>query len=124
MEYMNQGALPDFLRKRRELPLDQKILLMLHITTGLVFLHGNGILHRDLKGSNILVSDSHGLLAKISDLGSRKIQDFEQKISGELCGTPGWIAPEIFKNIPIQQLLTFFLSALFFGRYGPMADTL
>lgn len=66
---------------------------------GLEYLHANRIIHRDIKGGNLLV-DSNGLV-KLADFGaSTRIQNFMTAV-GELHslkGTPYWMAPEVIKQ--------------------------
>ncbi len=101
MEYMNQGNLSSFLQKNPALSLEDQICLLSQITCGLVFLHRNGYMHRDLKGDNILVrKEGTSLVAKISDLGAGRNHTFHEEKHGVLCGTKGWIAPEVFQNEP------------------------
>lgn len=64
------------------------------------YLHQNGIVHRDLKPENLLfrspAEDSDLLLA---DFGLSRIIDEEQMhVLTTTCGTPGYMAPEIFKK--------------------------
>jgi polo-like kinase 4 len=58
---------------------------------GVVYLHGHGIIHRDLKLSNILLKNQH---VKISDFG------FATKgpTARGMYGTPNYLAPEIFNH--------------------------
>lgn len=66
------------------------------ILEGLEFLHFNNIIHRDIKGENILV-DNDGV-CKLSDFGGAKvIVELENK-KESLKGTPNWMAPEIIKT--------------------------
>lgn len=71
---------------------------------GLQYLHGNEIIHRDLKCANVLV-DNMGVI-KLSDFGaSQRIEqacgfntdDFTQSESFK--GTPYWTAPEVLRQI-------------------------
>ena len=62
---------------------------------GLEYLHAHSIIHRDIKGANILV-DRNGI-CKLSDFGGAKIikEDFEKTTT--MRGTPNWMAPEVIK---------------------------
>jgi serine/threonine protein kinase len=60
-------------------------------------LHSNGFIHRDIKPDNIIISHNHITEefenAKIIDFG---LSAYENVSSLQLCGTPGFIAPEVF----------------------------
>ncbi|KAJ7384472.1 Mitogen-activated protein kinase kinase kinase 2 [Desmophyllum pertusum] len=65
---------------------------------GVYFLHSNNIIHRDIKGSNVLLDGDWNV--KLADFGVSKIM---QKIGSKTnlvshCGTPYWMAPEIFRG--------------------------
>ena len=68
------------------------------ILTGLEFLHGKGILHRDLKPTNILV-DIEGHM-KLADFGiSRVLNEDETTVQTEVKGTNGWMPAEVIDAI-------------------------
>jgi len=74
--------------------------LVRSITEAVEYLHQNGIVHRDLKPENLLfrtpAEDSDLLIA---DFGLSKIIDSEKfHVLTTTCGTPGYMAPEIFKK--------------------------
>ncbi|XP_017977620.1 PREDICTED: mitogen-activated protein kinase kinase kinase ANP1 isoform X3 [Theobroma cacao] len=62
---------------------------------GLEYLHNNGIMHRDIKGANILV-DNKGSI-KLADFGASKQVVELATVSGakSMKGTPYWMAPEV-----------------------------
>jgi len=67
------------------------------ILTGLAYLHANRILHRDIKGGNILVSDNG--IVKLADFGAAKRLEHEQSDMMQnltMKGTPYFMAPEVF----------------------------
>ncbi|RKP23794.1 MEK kinase [Syncephalis pseudoplumigaleata] len=72
------------------------------ILLGLEYLHGQGIIHRDIKGGNILV-DNRGVI-KISDFGVSKRDETEEMMNGNathrasLQGSVFWMAPEVVKK--------------------------
>merc|ERR1711865_990996 len=65
------------------------------ILHGLAYLHAHQIMHRDIKGANILVSNT-GII-KLADFGaSKKITEMlTQYDCKSLKGTPYWMAPEV-----------------------------
>ncbi|KAM9516158.1 inactive serine/threonine-protein kinase PLK5 isoform 3-T3 [Guaruba guarouba] len=63
------------------------------IISGLRYLHGQGIVHRDLKLSNFLVTKK--MQVKIGDLGLARQKAPLGQRWGALCGTPSFLAPEV-----------------------------
>jgi serine/threonine protein kinase len=92
-------SLSDLLYKHNtRLKLEQTLGFAKDIAKGVKYLHALRpmIIHRDLKSSNLLIDDRNVL--KISDFGLSRIKNESvTKISGML-GTPGWSAPEIYKQ--------------------------
>ncbi|KAH6623567.1 kinase-like domain-containing protein [Chaetomium tenue] len=70
------------------------------VLSAVAYLHDHGIVHRDLKPENLLFrtpEDNADLL--IADFGLSRIMDEEQfHVLTTTCGTPGYMAPEIFKK--------------------------
>lgn len=56
---------------------------------GIAYLHGRGIIHRDIKAANILLTETAQV--KIADFGVSEVLGR----SKELMGTPYWMAPEV-----------------------------
>ena len=68
--------------------------LVKQMLEGLAYLHHMGILHRDIKGSNLLINNKGEL--KIADFGLSKIVWDKQTMTP--CGTVGYTAPEIVRD--------------------------
>jgi serine/threonine protein kinase len=77
--------------------VDDAIRIGAQISSALAGAHRAGIVHRDVKPANILVSDDG--TAKITDFGiSRAIGDVKLTATGEIAGTPAYLAPEIARG--------------------------
>ncbi len=70
----------------------------LQILEGLEYLHSHNIIHRDIKGANILV-DRDGV-CKLSDFGGAKFMEEEIDLrKNSFKGTPNWMAPETVRRL-------------------------
>jgi serine/threonine protein kinase len=69
------------------------------ILEGLEYLHAHNVIHRDIKGPNILV-DRDGL-CRLSDFGGAKVikDEIEFKQQNSFKGTPNWMAPETVRSM-------------------------
>ncbi|KAK7064287.1 kinase domain-containing protein [Favolaschia claudopus] len=93
LEYVPGGTIASCLQKHGRFNQDVTKWFTKQILEGLEYLHSTGILHRDLKGDNILVELSG--VCKISDFGISKRQDLAGQAHTQMKGTAFWMAPEI-----------------------------
>eukprot|EP01065_Artemidia_motanka_P034869 TRINITY_DN4284_c0_g2_i1.p1 TRINITY_DN4284_c0_g2~~TRINITY_DN4284_c0_g2_i1.p1 ORF type:complete len:700 (+),score=234.42 TRINITY_DN4284_c0_g2_i1:50-2149(+) len=101
-EYVSGGSLTSLLRSRdRGFPEKTVRVYTRQIVDGLVYLHSQGIAHRDIKGDNVLLEKNSGVV-KLSDFNSSKelVQVSLDHGAGTLVGTPWFMAPEIIRNLP------------------------
>uniref|UniRef100_A0A8D0H306 phosphorylase kinase n=1 Tax=Sphenodon punctatus TaxID=8508 RepID=A0A8D0H306_SPHPU len=91
---MRRGELFDYLTEKVTLSEKETRCIMRALLQAVSYLHTNNIIHRDLKPENILMDDQ--LNIKLSDFGFSCQLEPGQKLR-ELCGTPGYLAPEILK---------------------------
>ena len=76
--------------------------VMEHIALGLAAVHTRGMIHRDLKADNVLIS-LDGRVAKLADFGytrTLETMNSSQSITPTIMGTPGFMAPELFEDPP------------------------
>jgi serine/threonine protein kinase len=99
MPFMPLGTLHDRLATGNITPQEGAQIID-DIAQALDFAHQHGIVHRDVKPSNILLTeDGHALL---SDFGFAHIQDLSANLTGSaLIGTPAYMSPEQCKGGPL-----------------------
>ncbi|MEM9565840.1 MAG: serine/threonine-protein kinase, partial [Actinomycetota bacterium] len=73
MEYLPGGSLQDLLDRRARLPVDRAVALIAEVADALGFAHRAGILHKDVKPANILLSSTGS--AKLGDFGISAVRD-------------------------------------------------
>ncbi|KAF7374439.1 MAP kinase kinase kinase mkh1 [Mycena sanguinolenta] len=92
LEYVPGGTIGSCLQKHGKFDQDVTKWFTSQILAGLEYLHSTGILHRDLKGDNILVQTSG--VCKISDFEISK-ENMQGQAFTAMKGTAYWMAPEV-----------------------------
>ncbi|WOH14371.1 hypothetical protein DCAR_0933890 [Daucus carota subsp. sativus] len=95
LEFVSGGSISSLLGKFGSFPEAVVRMYTKQLLLGLDYLHKNGIMHRDIKGANILV-DNRGCI-KLADFGASKKVVELATITGakSMKGTPYWMAPEV-----------------------------
>ncbi|PWU98933.1 putative serine/threonine protein kinase [Trypanosoma cruzi] len=91
MEFASGGSLYNMLHKFTKFKVDQAKRYLRDVLKGLVYLHREDIVHRDIKPQNVLLLETG--LCKLSDFGTSKCL-LKVCNSGQPEGTPPYIAPE------------------------------
>jgi|AGTN01.1.fsa_nt_gi Serine/threonine protein kinase len=99
MEYVPGVSLLDLIRKRGPQPIRHSLFLLEQICDGMSAVHKEGIVHRDLKSSNIVIIDQDGQSPqiKILDFGIAKSlssRDESLTQTGQALGSPSYMSPE------------------------------
>ena len=95
MEFLEGETLSKRLAAQGKLPNQEALEIACQLCAGLAEAHRSNVLHRDLKGANIILcSGSNGVRAVITDFGLAS--DMTQ--SGEIGGTPRYMAPELWRG--------------------------
>jgi serine/threonine-protein kinase len=82
-------------RDRGRLPVDEAVDWIAQSCRGLQYAHRNGLVHRDVKPGNLLLSEGDGTV-KLADFGIAKLSSEESSITqiGSVLGTAAYLAPE------------------------------
>ena len=102
MEYVRGRSLKQRLEAEGPLGLEELVRLVAEVASGLDALHEHGLVHRDVKPSNILL-DEQGT-ALLTDLGLVKGQAYTVLTKpGQVVGTLDYLAPELFEGAPADS---------------------
>lgn len=100
MEYLEGKPLTDLIAKKGRLEVRKFINIFTQICDGLQHAHLKGVVHRDVKPSNVMIvrSDTGVDIAKILDFGiaKRHVEENKENLTptGNVLGSPAYIAPE------------------------------
>ena len=94
MEYISGGSLSQRLADPGSFSMVERIRVLSEVADALSHAHQRGVLHRDVKPANILLTDSSS--AKVTDFGIGKLLtgDTDLTTTGQMIGSPAYMSPE------------------------------
>lgn len=127
MELMEGGELLEFIVEKKTFTEKEARNSIRCVLNALAYMHDKRVAHRDIKPENLLLSDH-------KDLNSIKLADFsfakyvkKKNDCRTLCGTPGYLAPEMLERFPAYDVKCDVWSVgcllfLLLGGYLPFDD--
>ena len=95
MEYVNGDTLEAVIGASGALDVDRAVDYSIQIGKAMEYAHGQGVIHRDLRPSNVLVSESGTL--KVADFGTSRFLEIAAR-GTTVIGSPPYMAPEQFQG--------------------------
>jgi eukaryotic-like serine/threonine-protein kinase len=94
MEYVNGPSCADLLREHGQLGIDDTVRIIVEACHGLDYAHRAGVVHRDVKPGNLLISNETGAV-KLADFGIAKAAEQTRVTQvGSVLGTAAYLSPE------------------------------
>jgi serine/threonine protein kinase len=93
MEYIAGTSVKELITQSAPLPIDQAVSIAAQILAGLEYAHRNGLIHRDIKPQNVLITPEGGV--KVTDFGiAKSVSDLGLTEAGLALGTAHYFSPE------------------------------
>ncbi len=93
MEFIAGQSLKELIVRNAPLPPDQAISIASQILAGLEYAHRSGLIHRDIKPQNVLITDDG--MVKVTDFGiAKSVSDLGLTEAGQALGTAHYFSPE------------------------------
>ena len=104
MEWIDGGDLAQR-AARGPMPWREAMAAVRDAAAGLVAAHGRGLVHRDVKPSNLMQLAASGTV-KLVDFGLARLHELPSDLTatGSIIGTPAYLAPEVFRGEPAGPL--------------------
>ena len=96
MEFIGGGSLTGLLKKHTRLTVPEALRIMEQLLSGLQFSHDKGIVHRDVKPDNVMLTEDQTV--KIADFGIARIEGSGATVVGTMLGTPSYMSPEQWRG--------------------------
>ncbi len=102
MDYVEGKPLNQFVDKANLLPVFEVYRIICDVASAIDYAHGNNVVHRDIKPGNIMYSPSP-YQVKVTDFGIARLVDDSRTSTGEILGSPLYMAPEQLKGKRVTQ---------------------
>ncbi|XP_013610879.1 MAP3K epsilon protein kinase 1 isoform X3 [Brassica napus] len=101
LEYVENGSLANNVKPNKFGPFPESLVAVYiaQVLEGLVYLHEQGVIHRDIKGANILTTKEG--LVKLADFGVATKLNESEFDTNSVVGSPYWMAPEVIELIGV-----------------------
>ena len=86
----------ELIKRRRRLTEPEAAYFMLQMIQAVQYMHGNFVIHRDLKLGNLFLDKNVSI--KVGDFGLATRLETEDEKRQTICGTPNYIAPEVIQG--------------------------
>jgi eukaryotic-like serine/threonine-protein kinase len=96
MEYVDGNSLRELIAGGARFPQAQAVALAIAVAEALDYAHFQGVVHRDVKPANLLVTSGGDV--KITDFGVAKLDLFDFTFGGRPVGTPYYMSPELIRG--------------------------
>tara|TARA_B100001093_G_scaffold517320_1_gene598542 strand:+ start:709 stop:2478 length:1770 start_codon:yes stop_codon:yes gene_type:complete len=102
MEYIEGNTLTSIIAKNRTISLSDILFIGAQVSNGLHAAHQKGLVHRDIKPGNIMITPDGKV--KVTDFGIVSLQNEESDITktGSILGTASYISPEQAQGKPVS----------------------
>lgn len=99
MDYARGKALSAYTATEELLPVVDVYQIVRNVAEALAYAHSHNVIHRDIKPGNIMLNRQPYQL-KVTDFGIARITDYAQTATGEILGSPLYMAPEQLAGKP------------------------
>ncbi|KAH7885180.1 hypothetical protein F5I97DRAFT_1883246 [Phlebopus sp. FC_14] len=96
LEFCENGSLHNICKRFGKFPENLVAVYICQVLEGLVYLHDQGVIHRDIKGANILTNKDGSV--KLADFGVASSTTTGAVSDDVVVGSPYWMAPEVIEQ--------------------------
>jgi len=103
MEYIEGNTLTSIIANKRTISMNDILFIGAQVSSGLQAAHSKGLVHRDIKPGNIMITPEGNV--KVTDFGIVSFQNEESDITktGSILGTASYISPEQAQGKPVSK---------------------
>ena len=103
MEYIEGNTLASIISRKKSISMNDILFIGAQVASGLHAAHSKGLVHRDIKPGNIMITPEGKV--KVTDFGIVSLQNEESDITktGSILGTASYISPEQAQGKPVSK---------------------